>query len=80
MLIGLCIRWELEGDAAVVVLFFRGGEVELGESDSAGMTGSEVIESLADDGVVGHLRHMAVFKHESCEGRGRFRADGLWIG
>jgi hypothetical protein len=44
------------------------------------MTGSEVIESLADDGVVGHLRHMAVFKHESCEGRGRFRAGGLWIG
>ena len=55
-------RWELEGYAAVVVLFLGGVEVEIGECDFARVAGRHIEECCADYGVVSNFEFVAVFE------------------
>ena len=66
--VGLRRWWELEGDAVGVVLVLGGREVEVGEGDFAGVSGGEIEQGCADDGVVSDFDGVAVFEDES----GRF--------
>ena len=61
----------------IVVLFLCGWKVEIREGDFARMAGSEIVESLTDDGVVVQLDFMTVFEDE---GGGRLRRIGDRIG
>src|ERR1039458_9999628 len=56
----------------IVILLLRGGEIEIRKSDLAGMAGRQVVEHLADDGVVVHLELMTVFEDEGRWGLRRF--------
>ena len=63
----------------IVILLLRGGEIEIRKSDLAGMAGRQVVEHLADDGVVVHLELMTVFEDEGRWGLRRFQ-NGLGAG
>ena len=54
-----------EVDAAVVVLFLGGQEIEIRESNLPGMARSQIVERLTDDGVVANLQLMTVFENEN---------------
>jgi len=54
----------LKADAAIVVVFAGGFEVEVGEGDSAGVTWREIEEERADDGVVSEFQLVTVFEDE----------------
>ena len=56
---------ELEDYAAIVVLFLRGLEVEIGESDLARVAGSQVKERCADDGVISDFEFVAVLENQN---------------
>ena len=58
----------MKRDAAIVVLFAGGIEIEVGERDSARVAEREIKEGCADDGVVSELDLAAVLEHED----GRF--------
>ena len=56
---------ELEDYAAIVVLFLRGLEVEIGESDLARVAGSQVKERCADDSVISDFEFVAVLENQN---------------
>lgn len=55
---------EFEVDAAVVVRFAGGGEVDIGKWDFPGAAWGEIEECVSDNGVVDHIGTMAVFENE----------------
>src|SRR5882757_320861 len=57
-LVCLSGRRQLEGDAAVVVLFLGGQEIEIRESDLPGVSRSQSVECLFDEGVFADLQLM----------------------
>jgi hypothetical protein len=58
-------RWELEGYAAVVVLFLGGIEIEIGESDLARVAGRHIEQSGTDDRIVSDFEFVSVFEDEN---------------
>lgn len=85
---GLCR--DLEVDATVVVGFLGGRKIEVGKRDLAGTSVGEVEESPVDDGVILHIRLVAVLEDEDGGGLGGydrlgrfgsiFRSGGLGSG
>src|ERR1051326_7875226 len=57
-------RRELEDYAAIIVLLLGGDQVEIGERDFARVSGREIEERGADDGVVPYFKRVAIFKNE----------------
>ena len=49
----------------VVVLFLGGREIEIGQSDLAGMAWCQIVKCLIDNGVVSDLELMAVFEDQN---------------
>src|ERR1041385_3892202 len=57
-------RRELEDYATIIVLLLGGDEVEIGERDFARVSGREVEERGADDGVVSYFKRVAILENE----------------
>ena len=71
LLIRLRGRRELETHAAVVVLFAGRVEIEIGDGHLAGVSGRQIEESVADDGVVFKFDFATVFENEQSGYLGR---------
>src|ERR1700722_2962758 len=76
-LIGLPRLGKLESDAAGIVLALGGLEVEVGEGDFAGVSGGEIEEGCADDGVVSDFESVTVLEDQRGGGGGGLGRGGI---
>src|SRR5581483_5922290 len=60
----------IEVDATVIVFFFCGVQVDVGQRDTPWMSRSEIEECRSDDGIVFNIELMAIFKYQRCRWRG----------
>jgi hypothetical protein len=70
---------QLECYAALVVLLAGRVEIEIGDQDPAAVSGSEIEQCRALDGVVPDFHSPAVFEHEKSGWQRRIGVDRWWI-
>lgn len=63
-LVYVCALGKLEGDSALVVLLAGGFQVEIDEGDLATVVGRQIVNRLAENGIVRHFQRAAIFEDE----------------